>query len=275
MKCKITLSPIVFSNNGVDIIYQPNLSYYTKTPDYDRENFALIKVYQNIFYSPQETIEDYCKRYSLFEKFAKFLNKEKTIDLIGTLPTVLNVKSEIITDFYAKVYCWLYYWARDLPTSELQRQIPIYECFALESIKRYEMIKALFSRKVVDEPIFINSHLAWLLAETSILEQGIANNIVKEENYRKCKAYIDTLMYDEQPSIFKIKNADIEHYARNYFDSLGFVTAKNDSTFNKGYFKPYLINVRHANSQAKKFFKSLPEQKKKPGRKLGSKKPEC
>jgi len=275
MKCKITLSPIVFSNNDIDIIYQPNLSFYTKTPDYARENIVLVNIYRDILYSPQETFEDYYTRYFSFEKFANFLNKEKTIDLIGTLPSVLNIESEILTDFYAKVYCWLYYWVRDLPTSELYEKIPTYECFALESMKRYEMINALFSRKVVDNPIFINSHLAWLLAETSIIQQRIANNNSKEETYRNCKAYVDTLMHDNPPPSYKIKNADIEGNASIYFDTLGFDTAKNDPTFYKGYFKPYLINVRHTNSQTKKFFESLPEQKKKPGRKLGSKKPKC
>lgn len=278
---QLIFPPIVLQNNGVKII-NSNKNMFA-VPHECHEIGTLISLYHNIQaigYNEIETFQEYVKFQEYLEILGAYLDKAKTLQLLAVLPICSELlRTESSKEYYQGMFLWLHCWENNSSTTHLQSSDwKHYEPFAILSKRRYELISALFSRKKVDEILFINPNLAWILAETSIFWRKLHNDRGKNNLYKNCKEHLDNLGgFEKTPDSFEVQNKDLQFkYADFYFETLARDVARNEPTFDKGYFQPYLLAFKSANSYFHNHLAVVDTQgqplKEKPGGKLGSKK---
>jgi hypothetical protein len=147
------------------------------------------------------------------------------------------------------------------------------------SIRRYQLISALFDRTKLQKEQLFNAEFCWLLSETSLFRESLNNPITKYQAYDNTKKYCDMLNSLEielkaDESLSTTTRIKLFHQA---IDVIGHATAKTDADFDTLYWRPYISARRRWASQRqndKSLITVLPNNKAPKdnrGRKLGSK----
>ena len=290
MQNKIIVPPFTLTNGSSQIKVLVPSDFYNRFPVEYQKFAILIGLYGIVQFGAidNDKFDNYCRWRINLENLAEYLDKKSVIEIIGLLPAFGEFKNvfksdkerDLTIDFYTGLKEWLHHWEDNLDTSDIQfSYYAAYEGFAIEAKRRYELISALFSRKQIDETLFINPNLAWLLAQTSIFWGQMDNKCgSREELYQNVREYLDQLEYfGEDPPNYEVTNEDVQlNHADIYFDTLARNLAVDDSDFDKYYFKPYMMAKRQWNSYGRKklemFHVGETPAKKRPGRKLGYKK---
>jgi hypothetical protein len=259
----------------------PNFEHFFNERDEIVKSFFILNIILN-------TNKDTQSRSNSWYNLSNQINKGIAIGIIKYIPLLYFDKFSSDNKLtrachpYQAIATWLLHWETNQNTSVLQfSAYSDYEREADEALKRYELIRALFSREKVNREIFVNPEFSWVISQVAIFRRKLKNKVdSKYKLYDKMKQHIDSLEYDLNPNFWYPRDfEEVLDSIDRHFEALARQTVdEGDQTFQALYFKPFILASRSRNANDRQrlqldFPTEEQQPKRRPGVALGTKKP--